>query len=80
MAIPAETPTPDVHLPVAGSFEYQGGACVTPTLKEPRDLIDDIDPAANAGITPDNPIVATVALATIVNDRRLSFMSCLLSP
>ena len=39
MALPSETPTPLAQSPDFGSFEYHGGACVTPTRNAPRCLI-----------------------------------------
>src|SRR6476661_2507383 len=46
IALPTETPTPVVQSPDFGSFEYQGGACVTPTRSEPRCLICASVPSA----------------------------------
>jgi hypothetical protein len=37
--LPSETPTPLAQSPDFGSFEYHGGACVTPTRSVPRCLI-----------------------------------------
>ena len=39
IALPSETPTPLDQSPDFGSFEYHGGACVTPTRRVPRCLI-----------------------------------------
>jgi hypothetical protein len=64
---------------VAGSFEYHGGAWVTPTRNVPRDLIDSIVPAASTGIMPAKLVAATVAPAAMANERRLIFMSDFLS-
>src|SRR6185436_20968858 len=39
ICLPSETPTPLAQSPDFGSFEYQGGAWVTPTRSVPRFLI-----------------------------------------
>ena len=39
ICLPSETPTPLAQSPDFGSFEYHGGACVTPTRSVPRFLI-----------------------------------------
>src|SRR5690348_11759595 len=39
IALPIETPRPEFHSPLFGSFENHGGACVTPTRSTPRCLI-----------------------------------------
>jgi len=36
IALPIEMPRPDDHSPVFGSFENQGGACVTPGVCVPE--------------------------------------------
>ena len=75
IALPIAMPRPVDHSPVLGSFEYQGGACVTPTRSTPRFLIASSVPSARAanGIARAAPLAA----ATANRERRLMVMNCL---
>ncbi len=75
MALPADTPTPEAHSPVEGSFEYQGGAWVTPTRSFPRSLISSRDPAARTGVPPAINAEAIVAPVRVRTVRRFNFIS-----
>src|SRR5690349_8852118 len=71
ICLPSETPTPLAQSPDFGSFEYQGGACVTPTRSVPRFLIsasvlsEDCDQAAGA---------TAAAAARASTERRWNWM------
>ena len=65
IALPIEMPSPDDHSPLRGSFEYQGGAWVTPTRSTPRFLTSSSVPADCAAAPLAAPAASTPAAARI---------------